>query len=42
LRLVFESGITTGGIFAFLLNAILPGASTASEQGVELDQPTEP
>jgi xanthine permease XanP len=27
LRLVFASGITTGGIFAFLLNAILPGAS---------------
>jgi xanthine permease XanP len=42
LRLVFESGITTGGIFAFLLNAILPGASAAREQGVEVDQPAEP
>jgi hypothetical protein len=30
------------GIFAFLLNAVLPGASTAGEQAVELDQPAEP
>jgi xanthine permease XanP len=40
LRLVFASGITTGGIFAFLLNAILPGASPARvESSVDEQQP---
>jgi xanthine permease XanP len=40
LHLVFASGITTGGIFAFLLNAILPGASPARvEPSAEVAQP---